>query len=137
MISRLARAVLVALMVLLMAVAPLSAFLSGGVHETWLPGYGIGTRARVALLDHTGLVRAIAPRDGRTESSPTTLAVSWYGCGGSTLTFDRTREGFALEEQHVGSCGISFAVTYSLHIHLSYPIDPESVDFLDPGASVL
>lgn len=124
------RAALVALIVLLMAVTPLSAFLSGGRHETWLPGYGSQARTRVVLLDHTGLVGAISPGDSRAESSPKTLSVTWHACGGgSTLTFGPYEGGFEVADQEFSSCW--FGSWRALAIHLRTPIDPALVTVVD------
>lgn len=130
--TRLGRAALVALLVLLMAATPLSAILSGGTFETWLPGFQSDAytrpRTRVVLLDHSGLVRALTPAAERAETTPMALAVSWYGCGHSTLTFDRTDDGFLLAEQGLFVNCMMFGDWRSVVIHLWSPIDPSTVE---------
>lgn len=61
MIARLARAVAAALLIVVMAVTPLSAFVNGGIFETRLPGWDGIRSTRVVLADHTGFVKGIAP----------------------------------------------------------------------------
>ena len=123
--TKLARAALVAVLILMLAVTPLSAILTG-THETWLPGYGVRPRVRVVLLDQTGLVQGISSAADRAQSAQSRLVVSWYGCGHSTLTFDRADGGFLLTEHEVLPCGF-FGNWRSLLIHFWSPIDPSSV----------
>ncbi len=128
---RLAGAALVSLMVLLMAVTPLSAFLSGGAHETWLPGFHSPTystpRTRVVLLDHTGLVRMISPAPEESVLSATALVVNWYGCGNSTLTFDRAAKGYVLAEPTAFPCGWFDGRWRAVTVHFNAPLDPALV----------
>jgi hypothetical protein len=131
MMSRLAPAALVALMVLLMAVTPLSAFLSGGVHETWTGGYQSESyhraRTRVALRDQTGLVRAVTPAKEGAVSTPWAMRVDWYVCGGgSTLIFERSAEGYLLREQPP-TLSCFFGEYRSVLIHFWSPIDASRV----------
>ncbi len=128
---RFARPVLVAFLVLLFAVTPLSAHLSGGTFETWLPGYYSATydrpRYRVVLFDGTGLVRAVSPGESA-QSSPTVLVASWFSCGNSVLRFGRTPTGLVLKDETVElSCGISGALSHSAAIHLWTPVDASTV----------
>ena len=134
-----ARAVLVALLVLLMAVTPLAAILSGGVFETSLPGEGSGypsrPRVRVLLYDQTGLMRAIAPAnpDQQDAPNPRVLVVEWTGgCGDfiTRLTFRRTDDGFVIEERTEES-GCMFLIGYgrAVALHLWAPVDQSTVRF--------
>jgi len=58
--AKLARAGAAALLILVMAVTPLSAFLSGGQFETWWPGDRFDAPVRVLLDDHTGFVSGVS-----------------------------------------------------------------------------
>ncbi len=139
--ATLARAVVVALLILVIAVTPLSAFLSGGVFEIWLPGHQFITRTRVVLEDHTGLVRGIAPaysgrpndgvralgRDGRT------LIVQWMGgCDDplTVLTFDRADAGYRIVERTEHRCMFLIGIGRAVSVSLWAPLDAATVTFV-------
>lgn len=139
--ARLGWAVAVALLILVIAVTPLSAFLSGGVFEIWLPGDQFITRTRVVLEDHTGLVRGIAPaypdqmddgvsalgRDGRT------LFVQWMGgCGDplTVLTFDRADVGYRIDERTEHHCMFLIGIGHAVTVSLWSPVDAATLTFV-------
>ena len=139
------RTLAIAVFVVAVAVMPLGALLSGGVFETWLPGSGGGMpsmpRVHVALQDHTGLVRAIAPARADTgleqvvnaSHSRSILHVSWMGgCGDHTtyLTFERTGDGFRIRKGTDRSdCAFLVGYTRTVGIALWAPVDASTVRF--------
>lgn len=144
------RAAVIAVLVLLMALTPLSAVLSGGVFETWLPGSGRGIShnplVRVVLEDRTGLVRTIGPGhyDGHLDSdivdppgTQMTLIVNWLGgCGDhiAYLTFESFGEGYRIQERtEAWGCGFDVGYSRTLAIGLWAPIDASTVQFVSVG----
>jgi hypothetical protein len=131
---RLVRVGLALVMILLVAATPLSAHLSGGIHETWVTDYvnGKPTRVRLVLFDGTGLVRAISPGDGiRATTNPHALVVRWYTCGSSELALNRAPGGFVLSDRSMGWC--VFANGQAMVIHFAVPIDRTSITFDESG----
>jgi hypothetical protein len=131
----------IALFVLVMAVTPLSAFVSGGVFETWIPAHDGRARVRVVLQDQTGLVRAInasfdfdASRATDAMPDQRVLLVSWYGdCGqeyGLNLTFERDDPGY-LVRTHAEALWCSFDPPGygTIAITLWAPVDAATVRF--------
>jgi hypothetical protein len=129
----------VAVLVLAVAVMPLGWLLSGGIHETWLPGEGSGLphmpRMRAVLIDQTSLVRFITDAVVEARSAPTgmtsTLVVTWLGgCGDyqANLVFARDGDGFVLR-QRTESHGCPFLIGYrrGVALHLWTPIDVSTV----------
>jgi hypothetical protein len=143
---RLVRASAVALLVLVIAVTPLSAFLSGGRHETRLPGSTLMSGAtpwvNVVLQDETGFVRSIAPASSEglgsvhnPDGNHMALVATWFGgCGDRTvhLSFARDGDRFRLTERTDRfGCPFMIAVGRSVLIVLWSPITAADVDF-DP-----
>jgi hypothetical protein len=144
--SRLVRGSAVVLLVLAMAVTPLSVVFSAGRFETWLPSWNVLGRANahVVLDDQTGMVRAISvagraagPGDLDTVVNPAgnryVLQVTW---GDSScvreahLGFRRSEDGYVLEQRTLArSCGHLDLTDYSVAVHLWSPIDANSVTF--------
>ena len=129
----------VAVLVLAIAVMPLGWLLSGGVHETWLPGEGSGPvhmpRMRAVLVDQTSLVRFITDAVVEARSAPgrmtSTLVVTWMGgCGDyqANLVFARAGDGFLIS-QRTATHGCPFLIGYrrGVAIHLWTPIDVSTV----------
>ncbi len=138
--ERLARAIAVALLILVIAVTPLSAFLSGGVFEIWLPGDQFIARTRVVLEDHTGLVRGIAPAypdridDGVSAlgSDRRTLFVQWMGgCGDplTVLTFEGADVGYRIVERTEHHCIFDLGIGRAVTVSLWSPVDAATVTF--------
>lgn len=141
MTARLARAVAAALLTLVIAVTPLSAFLSGGEFEAWLPGRDGVIRTRVVFEDHTGLVRAIAPAyadriaDGVTGfgGDGRVLFVQWLGgCGDAltVLTFDPVDGGYRIVERTEDHCTLMIGIGRAIVVSLWSPVDASTVGFV-------
>ena len=142
---RLVRPLVIALLMLLMAVTPLSALIAPGEFEVRFrrdesaqpfEPYGFTVR----LKDRTGLVRALSPwvsvpgiqaavtnqgADGRL------LVVEWDGssCDSlSRLTFDRAGHGFLIRvsTDEVG-CFIGSGASHAVGLHLWAPVDAATV----------
>lgn len=139
---KLARAALVALLVLFMAVTPLSALISPGQFELTFADADLlsGRRLSVTFVDQTGLVRSMAPAQATNSDAVTnlgtdgrTLIVSWgHGCGGyhTELVFERVGSGFLLSEQtHNWGCFFLILVSHAVAIHLWAPVDASLVEF--------
>lgn len=143
MASKVARAGLVALLIFLIAVTPLSAFISRGYFEVRYPERDplSGHQLKVALHDRTGLVRGMSlasPSGPDTESvvsdrlDSRLLIVSWgTGCGAylTQLTFERTASGYRIREQtHDSGCPFLILYGWAVAIHLWHPIDASTVE---------
>lgn len=126
------RGIAIALFVLVMAITPLSAFTSGGFFETWTSD-GFGQSIRVTLNDHTGLVRAIAPRLSESASQdPRVLTVDLVaGCGGywANLDFRRLAEGYVVEHRvdRIGCPFLNLVGYGGVAITLWAPLDVSTV----------
>ncbi len=146
--AKLARAGAAALLILVMAVTPLSAFLNGGVFETRLPsswGGGIGSASvHVTMYDQTAMVRGISaalPGDLDIVVNPGAntyvLEVSWIGgCGDreAELTLRRTQTGYALDERTTAwGCPLDLGLSRSVAMYLWSPIDASTVTFSSSG----
>lgn len=141
MMTRVARAAAIGVMVLILMVTPLSSVLSGGQLETWLPGSGFGNPfVHVTLYDQTGMVRAISPGSGRELDGVSNpggntylLEASWLGgCGDrdAQLTLQRSPTGYALwERTDAWSCSFMIGIGRSVAIYLWSPIDAATVTF--------
>jgi hypothetical protein len=130
-------------MVLALAVTPLSAVLSGGRFETWLPtwdGFDHGS-LHVALSDQTGMVRAITPgrSDERDEvenpgGNRYVLEVGWLGgCSDRDvqLSLFASPSGYALTERTFRwGCPLDIGLGRSVAIHFWSPIDAATVTFI-------
>lgn len=114
---RLARAAVIAVLLLVTAVTPLSAFLSGGSFETWVGGAYERPLVRITLRDHTGLVRQFtragldrAPDVSNPNGNQRVLLVSvWGGCADYWvhLDFRWTENGYVIR-QHNHEFGCPF-----------------------------
>jgi hypothetical protein len=141
--AKLVRAAAVALLILVMAVTPLSAVLSAGHFEAWLPTWdGFDhTSLKVTLDDQTGMVRAItAARSGELDrvinpgDNRYVLVVSWLGgCSDrlATLSFRVSGAGFVLVERTMRwGCPLLIGLGRSVAIHLWSPVDASLVDYV-------
>lgn len=137
---RLLRGSAVALLVLAMAVTPLSVVFSAGRFETWLPRWNTSTH--VTLYDQTGMVRAISdarpaagPDDLDTVVNPAgnrnVLQVTW-GDGScvseARLSVQRSENGYVVQHS-LGRCWHLDLTFYSVAIYLWSPIDAATVTF--------
>jgi hypothetical protein len=140
--TKLVRAIAAAVLILVMAVTPLSAFLAGGHFETWLPSWDVlgSTSLQVTLDDQTGLVRAITAgqwdeldRVSNPGGDTYVLAVSWMGgCSDrlAALSFRATDAGLVLAKRTIGwGCPLDVGLGRSVAIYLWSPIDAETVNF--------
>jgi hypothetical protein len=136
--SRLARGGAVALLVLAMAITPLSVVFSAGQFETWLPRWN--ANVHVTLDDQTGMARAISdaspatgPGDLGTVINPGgnryVLQATW-GDGSCVrdahLALRRSENGYVLEHSS-GSCFHLDLTDYRVAIYLWAPIDAATV----------
>lgn len=132
----------VAILAIAIGAMPLGWLVSGGVHETWLPGRGSGypamPRVRVVLVDQTSLVRFVTAATVVSRSAPramtATLVVAWLGgCGDyrTNLTFTRQGEGFVLRQRtDTAGCGFLIGYERAVALHLWTPIDPSTVELV-------
>lgn len=140
--SRLARAAVVGVMVLALAITPLSVVLSAGHFETWLPSWDVfgRTSLQVTMDDQTGLVRAItAAQSGELDrvinpgDKTHVLVVSWMGgCSDrlAMLSFRATDAGLVLAERTIGwGCPLDIGLGRSVAISLWSPVDAATVKF--------
>lgn len=139
---RFGRPFAVAAFVLVIAVTPLSAFTSGGIHEAWIGSqYGRGP-VRVVLGDRTGLVRAITtvsldrtyPRLVNADDRRT-LLLNWYGrCSAYqlNLTFSPAPSGYtlAVEENSLTCSFFDPTKAGTIAITLWHPVDAATVQVL-------
>jgi len=145
-LRRLLAVFVVAFMVLVVAVTPLSATTDRGYFELWLPSelVGPGLRPHVVLFDDTGLVRAFVRdvsedvRDGvqPPAGSTSTLHVSWTGgCGDALiqLHFYASRDGYVFDErtQELG-CSFMIGIGRAFTLLLTTPIEASSVRLVGP-----
>lgn len=141
---RLAAALLVAFMVLVMAVTPLSATTERGYFEVWLPSDLMGPVPHVVLFDDTGLVRGFFPTVLATLAQgvePTSgqsnkLTVSWLGgCSDAQiqLHFFASGDGYVLSERTNGyGCPLDIGIGRQFAVLLYSPIDASTVAFTGP-----
>jgi hypothetical protein len=139
--GRLARAAAAALLVLVVAVTPLSAVLAERYEfEVWLPGWQGVAPTHVILEDHTQLVRAISPGqadfidDGVSAygNSRLALLVQWLGGCDDPLTilsFDRIDAGYRLTERTNHRCRFLVGIGRAVIVSLWSPIDAGQVEF--------
>jgi hypothetical protein len=141
--SRFARATAVAVMVVAIAVTPLSTVFAGGQFETWVPSWSIShpTWVHVVINDQTGMVRAIS--QGRTDApdgisnvagDQRVLVASWVGgCADQEieLTLGRSDSGYVLDERTTIAWGCPFdiGIVRTVAIYLWSPIDAATVVF--------
>ena len=134
-----ARAALVALLAVVLAVIPVTSAVTNPVHEVWLAGAGSGMpslpRVRVRVHDRTGLIHAVSAINSDLASNPKMIVVKWLGgCGDwqTDLYFDRRRQGYRVLER-TAAAGCPFMIGYqrSVALHLRFPADPASVEVVD------
>jgi hypothetical protein len=140
---RLARAGVVALLILFMAVTPLSALIAPGEFEvTFTTENALDREFTLRLADRTGLVRGLAVAAARPGIQD---AVTNFGVDGrmliveiegsscdyvAHLTFQRALGGFQISARTEGfSCGIGTGSSHVVAIHLWAPIDASRVEF--------
>ena len=140
-IGVIARAALIAILVVLLAVTPLSAIFRPAYFEALFPAEGIAVPLRVVLDDRTGLAAGFGPveavRSGDGVENPAgnrrALIVSISGgCGDhqTWLTFDRSDDGFRIEARTSRwGCGFLILLTRDVVIHLRAPVDASTVEF--------
>jgi hypothetical protein len=130
----------VGLFIVVMALTPLSAITSGGIHETWIRSEYGRAPVRVVLEDRTGLVRAIAaftpdgPQPRLTNGDDArTLVLHWFDwCPAYQLnvTFSSVGDRYRLRL----AADVLFCSFYDLPssgtiaIRLSHPVDAAAVD---------
>jgi hypothetical protein len=143
---RLARWVLIGLIILVMAMTPLSVVFSAGRFETLLSGSSLGWGSvSVTLEDQTGLVRFISP--GQLDylepvvnpgGNRKVITVSWLGgCGdkSTTLTFRASGSRYVITQRTFEfGCPFMIGIGHSVAIHLWSPVDAAqvSLDAEDP-----
>jgi len=143
-LRRLLAVFVVAFMVLVVAVTPLSATTDRGYFELWLPASWPGPRPHVVLFDDTGLVRAFVPdvfpgfHEGVQPSvGPTmVLHVSWVGgCADQLiqLHFYPSSGGYQLDQRtHESGCQLMMGIGRDFTLLLSSPIEASSVRVVGP-----
>ncbi|HYI22060.1 MAG TPA: hypothetical protein VEX62_05415 [Candidatus Limnocylindrales bacterium] len=145
----LARGLIVALLVLMVAVTPISAMFRPGYFEASL-GYSLVNPseswfgpARVALDDQTGLVLAFVALEKPPPTLPDDrlLVVNWLGgCSEQlvSLTFRTTDLGYSIEKREFSnrSCTFLIGLDRSVVLTLRAPVDARTVEFDAQEASV-
>jgi hypothetical protein len=138
---RIARGGAVTLLVLAMAITPMTVVFSAGHFETHLPGGLIGhSQMSATLQDATGLVRAISASPWGDEGiainpggNRYVLSVSWTGgCGDAqaSFTFRRDGSGYVITERTLEwGCFYMIGIGRSLAIYLWSPVDAATVRF--------
>ena len=142
---RLARAVAIAVLVMLVAVTPLSALIAPGEFDVRLARYGSSDPGFIVhLSDRTRLVRGLAvapPRRGVNEeitnygTDGRFLIVSFFGSSCdylAHLTFERTGAGMVIRTTTQGSWCLGTGRYIAVALHLWTPIDASTVEFDPP-----
>lgn len=137
---RLVRGSAVVLLVLAMAITPLSVVFSAGRFETWLPSRDIQgpSSAHVVLDDQTGMVRGISaahPGDLDTvvnlAGNRLVLEVTWgdsFCLREEHLGFRRSDNGYVVEQRALArNCGFLDLHSYAVAIYLWSPVDGATV----------
>lgn len=131
----LARAALVAVLMLMLAVTPLTAMFRPAHFEAWLqPSFWYGP-PKVVLEDRTGLVSGMVATDAAAPApaADRVLAVSWLGgCSEQViwLTFESLGDGYRLDKRTASNgCVLLMGVRRTLVLVLRAPIDPSTVEF--------
>lgn len=134
------RAALIAVLVLLMAVTPLSAVLSGGAFDVWLGNDGRGP-VRVTLEDQTGLVRLVVGVStgnlggvSNPGGNQRLLSVNLVGgCGDYWihLTFSRAAGGYRIDKRtdEFGCSFLNLEGHGTVVMSLLAPVDASTVQF--------
>ena len=143
---RVIRALMVGLFVLVMAVTPLSATTSGGIHEAWIRSEYGSDPIRVVLKDLTGLVRGVAAFTPDRQYPPLvngdddrTLVLNWFDyCPVYRLdvTFASAGDRYKLNlAAHSVSCSWFDRNAFgTITIMLSHPVDAATVAVWPPPA---
>jgi hypothetical protein len=132
---RIARSALVAVLVLFVAVTPLSAILRPGYFEVDMrrPDGSF----HVIAQDQTGLVAAMVPAVGSSVSTSRALHVRVDGaCGDWSyyLVFYAVGDGYLIERHRTsGSCSLLYLASAEVVLVLRAPVDPASVRIVDYG----
>ncbi len=135
-VRRVAAALLVALMALVVAVTPLNAVVHPGDFELPIRNAGFcGNRQAAALLhDETGLVQglALSMPSGASQLAPTrALLVDWEGDSDVTtiwMEFYARDGGYKLAmTTSAAQCSIGTALTFRFLVLLRAPVDPAQV----------
>jgi hypothetical protein len=135
---RLGRAALVAVLVLFVAVTPLSAIFRPGYFDAQWPstGHDLAPPPHFVLEDQTGLVAGFVPAaQERTDAVPTrSLSISWLGgCDEQLvyLTFYASGGGYAFEKRTTtNGCPFLVGIRRTVILALRAPVDPVSVRFI-------
>ena len=139
---KIGRAVVVAVLVLMLAVTPLSAMFRPAYFEASLRASLWDGPPEVVLEDRTGLVSAMVAVDGTTLESADdqVLVLSWLGgCSEQIiwLTFHATGDGYRVEKQTArNGCQLLVGLPRTLILVLRAPVDPATVEFEALEASI-
>jgi hypothetical protein len=135
---RFLRAALVALLVLFVAVTPLSAIFRPGYFDAQWPatGHDLAPPPHLVLQDETGLVAGLVRGTGvRTTQGPTrALSISWLGgCDEQLiyLTFYGRDDGYVVDKRTTtNGCPFLIGIQRTVTLVLRAPVDPQSVQFV-------
>jgi hypothetical protein len=135
--SRAVRAALVAVLVLFVAVTPLSAIFRPGYFDFVWPatGHDLAPPPHVVLEDQTGLVAGFVPAaQEHAAAGPTrSLSVSWLGGCDEQLvyiTFYGSGGSYTLEKRTASNgCPFLVGIGRTVVLVLRAPVDPSSVHF--------
>ena len=141
--AKLVRAAAVALLILVMAVTPLSAVISSGQFGFRWPGGAFHTSVQVLVADHTGLVRevSVAPSPAGAYVAVSNPGLNWRvlivsvdgsSCDrGIQLVLDRTVDRYVIRERTVeGHCVLGTGFERSIALYLWSPVHASIVDFV-------
>jgi hypothetical protein len=134
------------LLVLVMAVTPLRAFISGGIHEASMPASGLmpwSLPVRVIVEDVSGMVLGISATAQRPPPSlpdDRLVVVSWLGgCSdqGIWLNFHKFGDGYRIIKRETSNgCGFMIGTFRTVVMVTRLPIDPARVSFNAPEADI-
>jgi hypothetical protein len=137
------RAAMIAVLVVLLAVTPLSAIFRPAYFEVVFPGSGSVATLRVVVDDRTGLVAGLSRVDfsplidegvsnGPGENRRALFVTLFGGCGDrlAWLTFDRGDGGFVIEERTTRyGCNFLIGLSRTVVLQLRAPVDASTVEF--------
>ena len=135
------RAALIAVLVVLLAVTPLSAIFRPAYSEVVFPGRPLVATLRVVVDDRTGLVAGVSQVDstvdegvsnGPHENGRSLFVTLFGGCGDrlTWLTFDRADGGFVIEERTTRyGCSFLMGISRTVVLQLRAPVDASTVKF--------
>ena len=140
LVRRIAAAAVVAFLVLVVAVTPLSAVVEPGHFELFVPPVsttpGWDWPTTFDLDDHTGLVSGFVFTDSNpgTVSSSRLIVVPWEGdsCGASVSLWLLTNgDRYTVNElTQARSCSIGVGLSVNLGLVLRAPIDPSKIEIV-------